>query len=146
MNATSPFALTAGRPMNALNFPCAGAVAPRDATVMLVVGAVMRATTRVSLAAAPWRLVRKATQPLPAAAGQEAKLGPANTPPPGAGSPNAATATFDAASAGPSGADSASRTNKLAVRLIPRGWSRFARSKVGATGRQNPPAEPRGGA
>src|SRR5579883_544735 len=120
MKATSPLALTAGRPMNDLNFPCAGAVAPSAATWTRVVGAVMRATMMASLAAAPWRLVRKATQPSPAAAGHPAKLGPAKTPPPGAGWPRAATAILEAALAGSgAGADSTSRTKRLAVRFMP---------------------------
>jgi len=98
--ATSPLGLTAGRPTNCLKVPPSGAVSPMLATCLWVVGEVRWATINAS-AVSPWATSpRKAIHPEPAAAGQPAKLGPANSPPPGAGSPIAATTDLEAAPAG----------------------------------------------
>ena len=99
--ATSPRALMVGRPRNCLMRPISSfTVCPTRATwtrarvakfVAMIASGDCPSVTRL----------RNATQPLPAAVGSPTKLGPANTPPPGATSPAAAMAILEAARAGP---------------------------------------------
>ena len=118
--ATSPLAFTAGRPKNCRNVPPPGALCPLLATVTVATGGVSCRAMIASLALPPAITPRKAIQPLPAALGHPEKPGPANTPPPGAGSPAAAIFTLDAAVAR-GGTPASSATSASARQAKPRG-------------------------